>query len=151
MKKYIFRQGFVEFTNTYINAKDIDDIVEQAHQIDGDYASKLLFVRYTIVDSCTNLLEDENLKDENSVTKYFELDKKGVIKRILNKIVNADLAETAFDKSYNDMIFKKIESALDVFTEQFANIDVDKQKEDLKNALQELQEVKEEHEAIMHG
>lgn len=146
MKKYILKQGFVEFTNTYINAKDIDDIVEQAHQIDGDYASKLLFIKYTIVDSCTNLLECED-----SVTKYFELDKKGVIKRILNKIVNADLAETAFDKSYNDMIFKKIESALDVFTEQFANIDVDKQKEDLKNALQELQEVKEEHEAIMHG
>ena len=146
MKKFILGYGFVEFKDAYLNPKDIDVIVEQAHDINGDYASKLSYVKFAIVDNYTNILGEDD-----SVTKYFELDRKGVVNRIIKKVRNADITLNAFDKSYADMLFKKVESALDMFTQQFADIDVEKQQENLANVLEQFKEVKEEQKEIMHG
>ena len=146
MKKYIFRQGFVEFNNTYIDPYDITAFINHVNAEDefNGYAHKIALLRAVIVSNCTNLILDE-------FDKYVELDKKGVVDRILKKIKNADFAIEAYERFYVDNLFNKVELAVDSFVEQFSSIDIDKQKEDLENALQELQEVKKEHEAIMHG
>lgn len=147
-KVYIKNVGVVEI-RPYLTTAEIDTILQKIQSETTDYALRKMILYSTVMSLCTDIQDfAENEMSLETVELYYF---NGVFDRITKHIKGFDILVDGFNNLAILDINERFEGAINEFTKQFKDIDLNKSMNELENKINEFKEVSKEKEAILNG
>jgi hypothetical protein len=147
-KKYIKGYGFVEI-KPYLTTNEINNILYAIKQASTDYAMRKTMMYTLVMSTCTNIKEfqEEEVDIETSDKFYIN----GIFERIVKYIKGFDTLINGFEQLSTVDVYSQFEEAIEGFTKQFKDINLDESVKNFEAELGKLQEVQKEKEMILNG
>jgi cell fate (sporulation/competence/biofilm development) regulator YmcA (YheA/YmcA/DUF963 family) len=147
-KKYIRGYGFVEI-KPYLTTNEINNILYAIKQASTDYAMRKTMMYTLVMSTCTNIKEfqEEEVDIETSDKFYIN----GIFERIVKYIKGFDTLINGFEQLSTVDVYSQFEEAIEGFTKQFKDINLDESMKKFETELGKLQEVQKEKEMILNG
>jgi hypothetical protein len=147
-KKYIKGYGFVEI-KPYLTTNEINNILYAIKQASTDYAIRKTMMYTLVMSTCTNIKEfqEEEVDIETSDKFYIN----GIFERIVKYIKGFDTLINGFEQLSTVDVYSQFEEAIEGFTKQFKDINLDESMKNFEAELGKLQEVQKEKEMILNG
>jgi hypothetical protein len=147
-KKYIKGYGFVEI-KPYLTTNEINNILYAIKQASTDYAMRKTMMYTLVMSTCTNIKEfqEEEVDIETSDKFYIN----GIFERIVKYIKGFDTLINGFEQLSTVDVYSQFEEAIEGFTKQFKDINLDESMKNFETELGKLQEVQKEKEMILNG
>jgi hypothetical protein len=147
-KKYIKGYGFVEI-KPYLTTNEINNILYAIKQASTDYAMRKTMMYTLVMSTCTNIKEfqEEEVDIETSDKFYIN----GIFERIVKYIKGFDTLINGFEQLSTVDVYSQFEEAIEGFTKQFKDINLDESMKNFEAELGKLQEVQKEKEMILNG
>lgn len=147
-KKYIRGYGFVEI-KPYLTTNEINNILYTIKQASTDYAMRKTMMYTLVMSTCTNIKEfqEEEVNIETSDKFYIN----GIFERVVKHIKGFDTLINGFEQLSTVDVYSQFEQAIEGFTKQFKDINLDESVKQLETELGKLKEVEKEKEAILNG
>jgi cell fate (sporulation/competence/biofilm development) regulator YmcA (YheA/YmcA/DUF963 family) len=147
-KKYIKGYGFVEI-KPYLTTNEINNILYAIKQASTDYAMRKTMMYTLVMSTCTNIKEfqEEEVDIETSDKFYIN----GIFERIVKYIKGFDTLINGFEQLSTVDVYSQFEEAIEGFTKQFKDINLDESMKKFETELGKLQEVQKEKEMILNG
>jgi hypothetical protein len=147
-KKYIRGYGFVEI-KPYLTTNEINNILYAIKQASTDYAMRKTMMYTLVMSTCTNIKEfqEEEVDIETSDKFYIN----GIFERIVKYIKGFDTLINGFEQLSTVDVYSQFEEAIEGFTKQFKDINLDESMKNFEAELGKLQEVQKEKEMILNG
>ena len=148
IKRYILGYGFVTI-RPYLTHNEIDAIIEQAQNTTDNYAFRQEIADACVMTLCTDIeaFQKDNI-DVETIDAY-EID--GVIRRIMKRIKGYKTLVNGIENLSVKDVYRRFETALEEFTNEFKNVDLNGQEEQFKSVLKEREKVSKEKEEILNG
>lgn len=146
-KIYVKGVGMVEI-RPYLTSNEIDSILTKIQTI-SEFSTRKMTMYAIVMSICTNI-EDFAQEDVNIdivETYYFN----GVFNRITKHIKGFDMLMDGYNKLPITDIYMQFNNALQEFTTQFKNVNVDDSIKKLEDELNKLHDVAKEREEILNG
>jgi hypothetical protein len=147
-KKYIKGYGFVEI-KPYLTTNEINNILYAIKQASTDYAMRKAMMYTLVMSTCTNIKEfqEEEVDIETSDKFYIN----GIFERIVKYIKGFDTLINGFEQLSTVDVYSQFEEAIEGFTKQFKDINLDESMKNFEAELGKLKEVEKQKEAILNG
>jgi hypothetical protein len=147
-KKYIRGYGFVEI-KPYLTTNEINNILYAIKQASTDYAMRKTMMYTLVMSTCTNIKEfqEEEVDIETSDKFYIN----GIFERIVKYIKGFDTLINGFEQLSTVDVYSQFEEAIEGFTKQFKDINLDESMKNFEAELGKLKEVEKQKEAILNG
>jgi cell fate (sporulation/competence/biofilm development) regulator YmcA (YheA/YmcA/DUF963 family) len=147
-KKYIKGVGMVEI-KPYLTTNEINNILYAIKQASTDYAMRKTMMYTLVMSTCTNIKEfqEEEVDIETSDKFYIN----GIFERIVKYIKGFDTLINGFEQLSTVDVYSQFEEAIEGFTKQFKDINLDESMKKFETELGKLQEVQKEKEMILNG
>jgi hypothetical protein len=147
-KKYIKGYGFVEI-KPYLTTNEINNILYAIKQASTDYAMRKTMMYTLVMSTCTNIKEfqEEEVDIETSDKFYIN----GIFERIVKYIKGFDTLINGFEQLSTVDVYSQFEEAIEGFTKQFKDINLDESMKNFEAELGKLKEVEKQKEAILNG
>jgi hypothetical protein len=147
-KKYIKGYGFVEI-KPYLTTNEINNILYAIKQASTDYAMRKTMMYTLVMSTCTNIKEfqEEEVDIETSDKFYIN----GIFERIVKYIKGFDTLINGFEQLSTVDVYSQFEEAIEGFTKQFKDINLDESVKQLETELGKLKKAEKEKEAILNG
>ena len=147
-KKYIKGYGFVEI-KPYLTTNEINNILYTIKQASKDYAMRKTMMYTLVMSTCTNIKEfqEEEVDIETSDKFYIN----GIFERIVKYIKGFDTLINGFEQLSTVDVYSQFEEAIEGFTKQFKDINLDESMKQLETELGKLKEAEKQKEAILNG
>lgn len=146
-KTYIKGVGIIEI-RPYLTANEIDSILSKIQEI-SEFSLRKMTMYAVVMSICTNIKdftqEDINI---NVVESYYF---NGIFDRITKHIKGFDILLDGYNKLPISDIYMQFNNALQEFTTQFKNVNVDDSIKKLEDELNKLRDVAKEREEILNG
>lgn len=147
-KKYIKGYGFVEI-KPYLTTNEINNILYAIKQASTDYAMRKTMMYTLVMSTCTNIKEfqEEEVDIETSDKFYIN----GIFERIVKYIKGFDTLINGFEQLSTVDVYSQFEEAIEGFTKQFKDINLDESVKQLETELGKLKEAEKQKEEILNG
>jgi hypothetical protein len=147
-KKYIKGYGFVEI-KPYLTTNEINNILYAIKQASTDYAMRKTMMYTLVMSTCTNIKEfqEEEVDIETSDKFYIN----GIFERIVKYIKGFDTLINGFEQLSTVDVYSQFEEAIEGFTKQFKDMNLDESVKQLETELGKLKKAEKEKEAILNG
>lgn len=147
-KKYIKGYGFVEI-KPYLTTNEINNILYAIKQASTDYAMRKTMMYTLVMSTCTNIKEfqEEEVDIETSDKFYIN----GIFERIVKYIKGFDTLINGFEQLSTVDVYSQFEQAIEGFTKQFKDINLDESVKQLETELGKLKEAEKQKEEILNG
>lgn len=146
-KIYVKGIGVVEI-RPYLTSNEIDSILAKIQTI-SEFSLRKMTMYAIVMSICTNI-EDFAQEDVNiDVVETYYLN--GVFNRITKHIKGFDILIDGYNKLPITDIYMQFNNALQEFTTQFKNVNVDDSIKKLEDELNKLHDVAKEREEILNG
>lgn len=147
-KKYIRGYGFVEI-KPYLTTNEINNILYAIKQASTDYAMRKTMMYTLVMSTCTNIKEfqEEEVDIETSDKFYIN----GIFERIVKYIKGFDTLINGFEQLSTVDVYSQFEEAIEGFTKQFKDINLDESVKQLETELGKLKKAEKEKEMILNG
>lgn len=147
-KKYIRGYGFVEI-KPYLTTNEINNILYAIKQASTDYAMRKTMMYTLVMSTCTNIKEfqEEEVDIETSDKFYIN----GIFERIVKYIKGFDTLINGFEQLSTVDVYSQFEEAIEGFTKQFKDINLDESVKQLETELGKLKEAEKQKEEILNG
>lgn len=147
-KKYIRGYGFVEI-KPYLTTNEINNILYAIKQASTDYAMRKTMMYTLVMSTCTNIKEfqEEEVDIETSDKFYIN----GIFERIVKYIKGFDTLINGFEQLSTVDVYSQFEQAIEGFTKQFKDINLDESVKQLETELGKLKEAEKQKEEILNG
>ncbi len=142
IKRYIKGIGMVEI-RPYLTTSDIDAILEKMQTVTTDYALRKMMMYSIVMSICTDVNTFKEEEVSLGTIEVYYLNK--TFNRIVKYIKGFDTLIDGFENLAVLDVYKRFENALESFTTQFKNIDVEKSMNDFENKLSEFKQLKEKN------
>lgn len=142
IKRYIKDIGMVEI-RPYLTTSDIDAILEKIQIVTTDYALRKMMMYSIVMSICTDINTFKEEEVSLGTIEVYYLNK--TFDRIVKYIKGFDTLIDGFESLAVLDVYKRFENALESFTTQFKNIDVEKSMNDFENKLSEFKQLKEKN------
>lgn len=150
IKKRIKGLGVVEI-RPYLTTALIDSILEVMANTDYAYAFRQSYADALVLTQCTNLADFHTENEEVDIEVVDSYRANGFIKAITKEIKDYDILMRGLENLSVKDITNKFSGAMDEFTNEFKNINLEEQQNKLKETLDELKQAEAEKEAILNG
>lgn len=149
----------------YLEIEDINTIISTVQGASKDYATRKMLMYAMVMALNTNITDFENaieinkLKNAQIVNVQVNIDMpltskyyyNGIFDQIVPYIKGFDILSKGIENLTVSDIYKNFENALEGFTNQFKNINVDDSVKQLEHELVRLKEVEKEKDVILNG
>ena len=147
LKKNIKGVGVVEI-KPYLTTAIISAILDMASEHPA-YSVRCALADMMVLHECTDLQDFAD--DEVNIDVYDVYKANGIIDTITREINGYDILISGLaDLSIRD-IYNRFEGAIEEFTKQFKDINLEEQQKKFEDTLSELRQVEAEKEAILNG
>ena len=147
-KKYIKGVGMVEI-RPYLTTAEIDAIISMVQEQTTDFAMRKMMMYLMVMPLCTDIADFATDEVNIDVVESYYFN--GVFDRITKHIKGFDILVDGVDKLAVSDVYKRFEGAIEEFTKQFKDINLEEQQKKFEDTLSELRHVEAEKEAILNG
>ena len=148
IKRNIFGLGAVDI-RPYLTAFEIDAILDKVQNSADSYAVRKAIADASVLTLCTDLEDFKGEEVEIELVDKYEVN--GYVKAITKSIKGYDILMQGMANLSVKDVYKRFEDAIEQFTNEFKNVDLNGQEERFKNTLEELRVVEKEKDAILNG
>lgn len=146
-KVFIKGIGIVE-VRPYLTTNEINAILDAIQQ-ESDFATRRMMMYSMTMPLCTNLKDFESDEVDLDMVEAYYLN--GIFDRIVKHIKGFDILKEGVNNLPISEVSKRFEDAIEDFTKQFKDIDLNKSMKQFEAELGKLKEVEKEKEAILSG
>ena len=147
-KIYVRGLGMVE-VRPYLTTTEIDSILNKLEFELTDFAMRKMTLYSIVMSLCTDIKDFAEEEVSLEVTEAYLYN--GIFDQITKHIKGFDILMDGFEKLPIMDVYARFEVALEEFTKQFKDIDLNKSMNDFEAKLNELKQVEAEKEAILNG
>lgn len=146
-KVFIKGVGIVEI-RPYLTTNEIDAILDAIQQ-ESDFATRRMMMYSMTMSLCTNLEDFESDEVDLDMVEAYYLN--GIFDRIVKHIKGFDILKEGVNNLPISEVSKRFEDAIEDFTKQFKDIDLNKSVKQFETELGKLKEVEKQKEEILSG
>jgi hypothetical protein len=146
-KVFIKGVGMVEI-RPYLTTNEINAILDAIQQ-ESDFATRRMMMYSMTMPLCTNLKDFESDEVDLDMVEAYYLN--GIFDRIVKHIKGFDILKEGVNNLPISEVSKRFEDAIEDFTKQFKDIDLNKSMKQFEAELGKLKEVEKQKEEILSG
>lgn len=146
-KVFIKGIGMVEI-RPYLTTNEINAILDAIQQ-ESDFATRRMMMYSMTMPLCTNLKDFESDEVDLDMVEAYYLN--GIFDRIVKHIKGFDILKEGVNNLPISEVSKRFEDAIEDFTKQFKDIDLNKSMKQFETELGKLKEVEKQKEEILSG
>ena len=146
-KVFIKGVGMVEI-RPYLTTNEINAILDAIQQ-ESDFATRRMMMYSMTMPLCTNLEDFESDEVDLDMVEAYYLN--GIFDRIVKHIKGFDILKEGVNNLPISEVSKRFEDAIEDFTKQFKDIDLNKSMKQFETELGKLKEVEKQKEEILSG
>jgi hypothetical protein len=146
-KVFIKGVGMVEI-RPYLTTNEINAILDAIQQ-ESDFATRRMMMYSMTMPLCTNLKDFESDEVDLDMVEAYYLN--GIFDRIIKHIKGFDILKEGVNNLPISEVSKRFEDAIEDFTKQFKDIDLNKSMKQFEAELGKLKEVEKQKEEILSG
>lgn len=146
-KVFIKGVGIVEI-RPYLTTNEINAILDAIQQ-ESDFATRRMMMYSMTMPLCTNLKDFESNEVDLDMVEAYYLN--GIFDRIVKHIKGFDILKEGVNNLPISEVSKRFEDAIEDFTKQFKDIDLNKSMKQFEAELGKLKEVEKQKEEILSG